>query len=1122
MSNFKFLKDLNDFRDLYEYCSTSEFFVTSKPDISASFSRKALEFVVKTIYQLKLGYVPKQATLFELVDNNIFASFISDRETMTSLHFIRKIGNLAIHNEKITKPQAMACLENLHFFVGEVLISLDVIKDYEPFDKNILGAQEQINDIPTKPVEINEQIISKYADKINSNTVLKTKRSMPEAETRKLYIDCWLKEAGWDVLEIKNQKLPTKAGIEIEVKGMPNDHDLGYCDYVLFGRDGKPLAVVEAKKKDVSPIKGENQAQLYADCLEKEYGIRPVVYYTNGYETRIIDGLGYPARTIYGFHTIDELELLIQKRGTCQIKDLTVNDKISGRPYQKMAITSVCEHFNKMNRKALLVMATGTGKTRTAISLVDILKRNNFAKNILFLADRVELVKQAKKNFVKLLPHESVCVLSDKLAKKELDARIVFSTYQTMINYIDKEDKKFGIGRFDLIIVDEAHRSIFNKYRAIFLYFDSLLVGLTATPRSEVDRSTYTMFGLEDGYPNFHYELDEAVQDGYLVGYNVFDRTSEIMKRGFKYSDLSPEEIAEIETEYAITMDGEYNLDYDVIDKNTEVSGNKLFKKFFNKDTIRKVLKELMRDGLKVNNGENIGKSIIFAPNHKTAEMVVEEFKKMYPKYGNDYCALIDNYVTYAGDLIEKFGISNKLPQIAVSVDMLDTGIDVPEVLNLVFFRAVKSKIKFLQMIGRGTRLCENIRVYSPTRDYFEGRIDEPDMNIQKDKQGFYIFDYCDNFRFFDTYVESKKSGISLNLTQRIFNMKSELVFGLQALEYQKDSYCVEYREKLVKELRRDIDRLSPDQILVKENLQYVDKFREEEKWQYISKIDLQELKSHVTELVSPTAEDELAKIFDLKIFNIEVSLLDKSQDSTRSQNAVIVIAQALANMTTIPQVRNHINMIEKVQTKQYWENLTIQGLEELRQELRDLIKFVDNSKVSKVYEIDINDTITENGSHTGVNIAGIKTYEQKVIDYLAENSDKEVIQKIKNLEKINTNDLKELENILWNELGTKEDYFKFTEKENLAVFVRSIVGLDQQAINLKFGQFLTENMLNSRQQEFVKTVISYVRENGDVTFDNLVNSSPFDNIDIIRMFGDKIYIVQKIVEQLHGAVVCA
>lgn len=1124
MTNFEYLKELKDFKELYDFCDTSESFVLSRPDISASYSRKALEYLVKTIYMIKLNYVPQNATLFELVDNYMFASFVSDKETIASLHFIRKIGNNAVHNVKTTKAQALACLENLHFFVGEILISLGVIKDYPPFDKSLIIPQKETKptSLPSQDIVINPDDVSKYKDKIKSDTVLQIKRTMPEAETRKLYIDCWLQEAGWDVLTIENQKLPAKAGIEIEVHGMPNDKGIGFCDYVLFGRDGKPLAVVEAKKKDVSPIKGENQAQLYANCLEKEYGVRPVVYYTNGYETKIIDGLGYPSRTIYGFHTIDELEALVQKQGKREITDFNVDTNIAGRPYQIMAIRSVCDHFNKMNRKALIVMATGTGKTRVSIALVDILKRNNFIKNVLFLADRIELVNQAKKNFVKLMPAESVCVLSDKSAKKDLDARLVFSTYQTIINYIDNDKKTFGIGRFDLIIIDEAHRSIFNKYRAIFHYFDSLLVGLTATPRNEIDKNTYTTFGLDDGIPNFHYELDEAVKDRYLVSYNVYDRTSEIMKRGFKYSDLSPKEVAEIETEYAITMDGEYNLDYDVLGEDKQVSGNQLFKKFYNRDTIKKVLKELMRDGLKVNSGENIGKTIVFAPNHKTAEMVVEEFKKLYPQYGNDYCVLIDNYVTYASNLIERFGTRDKLPQIAVSVDMLDTGIDVPDVLNLVFFRAVKSKIKFLQMIGRGTRLCENIRVFSPSRDFFEGRISEPDMNYQQDKQGFYIFDYCDNFRFFDNFKEKATGKQSLNLTQRIFNMKSELIFGLQALEYQQDNFCVNYRNSLIEQVRADVNKLSPMQILVKESLQYVDKFKADETWQYLSKLDLQELKAHITELVSPNADDELAKIFDLKILNIEVSLIDKSQDSTKSQNAIIVIAQALSNMTTIPQIRPHMDTIIKLQTREFWDNITIEILEDLRKELRDLIKFIPDGEKSKVYVIDINDTITDNGNRAGVNIAGMKTYEQKVIDYLAENSNKEVIKKIKNLEKINENDLHELESILWSELGTKEDYFKFTQKDNLAVFVRSIVGLEQQAVNEKFGQFLTENVLNSRQQEFVKTIISYVRENGDVTFDDLVNNSPFDNINIIRMFGDKIYIVQKIVEQLHGAVMCA
>lgn len=1125
MSNFDFLSNLMDFKELYGYCTTSEDFVLSRPDISASYSRKALEYIVKSVYQLKLNYVP-EGTLFDLIDNVIFSSFIADQETLASLHFIRRIGNSAIHNQKVNSRQSMECLENLHFIVGEILKKLKVIKGYSTFDKSITKSENNKFTLivaDDKPITINKDSIEKYQGKITSETILGVKRKMPEAETRKLYIDCWLNEAGWDVLTTKGQILPGKACIEIEVAGMPNEHNLGYCDYVLFGRDGKPLAVVEAKKKDVSPIKGEHQAQLYADCLEKKYGVRPVVYYSNGYETRIIDGLGYPSRSVYGFHTISELESLIQKRGRKAIVDMNVDNNIANRPYQKMAITSVCEHFNRMNRKALIVMATGTGKTRVAISLVDVLKRNNFAKNVLFLADRIELVKQAKKNFVKLMPSESVCVLSEKGAKKDVNARILFSTYQTMINYIDKEDKDFGIGRFDLIIVDEAHRSIFNKYRAIFNYFDCLLVGLTATPREEIDRNTYSMFGLEDGIPNFHYELSEAVKDGYLVGYNVFDRTSDVMKRGFKYSDLPPEKVAEIETDYAVTMDGEYNLDYDVINKeDKQVSGNKIFKKFYNRDTVKKVLRELMRDGLKVNNGENIGKTIIFAPNHRTAEMVVDEFKILFPKLGNDYCALIDNYVTYAEDLIESFGITNKLPQIAVSVDMLDTGVDVPDVLNLVFFRPVKSKIKFLQMIGRGTRLCSNIRAFSPSREYFEGRISEPDFGVQIDKQGFYIFDYCDNFRFFDNYQEKPKTATSLNLTQRIFNMKSELVYGLQALEYQEQQFCVDYRNSLIKELRADINDLKPSQILVKENLQYVDKFKVDDTWDYLSKIDVQELKSHIAELVSPNSGDELAKIFDLKVLNIEVSLLDRTQDSTKSQNAVIVIAQALSMMTTIPQIRPHIQTIKNVQTKSFWENITIEQLEEMRKELRDLVKFLDGEERSKVYVVDVNDTITENGQRTGINIAGIKTYEQKVIDYLAEHSDNPVIKKIKNIEPIDENDLKSLESILWNELGTKEDYLKVTEKENLAVFVRSIVGIDQQMINSKFGEFLSSNVLNSRQQEFVKTIINYVRENGDITRSNLVNSIPFENYNIVEIFGEKINILMAIVDQLHNAVACA
>ncbi|MBO7442445.1 MAG: DEAD/DEAH box helicase family protein, partial [Paludibacteraceae bacterium] len=538
----------------------------------------------------------------------------------------------------------------------------------------------------------------------------------------------------------------------------------GYADYVLFGSNGKPLAVVEAKRTSKSPDAGKHQAELYADCLEAKYGVRPVIYYTNGFETYIIDGLGYPPRRLYSFHTATDLELMIQKRSRHDINDFKVNGKITDRDYQKMSIKAVCEHFNKKHRKGLIVMATGTGKTRVAISLVDILTRNEWVKNALFLADRTSLVNQAHKNFVKLLPNMTTCVLSDD-SDHDLNARLTFSTYQTMINHIDTEDKTFSVGRFDLIIIDEAHRSIFGKYGAIFNYFDSLLIGLTATPRDEVDRSTYEIFEMEQGEPNFAYELEEAVADGYLVNYIGIKRGSKIMREGIKYDELSPEEKAQLEKVF----------EYERINKALEgepgrdIAASEIFTYIFNDDTISHVLQDLMSNGLKIKGSEEIGKTIIFAYNHRHAEMIVEKFNKLFPEYGPDYCALIDNYVTYADDLIDKFADKNKEPQIAVSVDMLDTGIDVPEVINLVFFKQIRSKIKFMQMVGRGTRLCKDL--FGPG----------------KDKECFYIFDWCGNLDYFGKGNEGVGTKATISLTERIFNLRSEIAYYLQAEEYQED-----------------------------------------------------------------------------------------------------------------------------------------------------------------------------------------------------------------------------------------------------------------------------------------------------------------------------------------------
>ncbi|MBR6561233.1 MAG: DEAD/DEAH box helicase family protein, partial [Alistipes sp.] len=526
-----------------------------------------------------------------------------------------------------------------------------------------------------------------------------------EAETRRMYIDLMLREAGWQILDTEGLIQPSKACIEVELQGMPNSHDVGYADYVLFGSNGKPLAVIEAKRTSVSPVKGKHQAELYADCLEQRYGVRPVIYYTNGFQTYVIDGLGYPPRRLYSFHTENDLEWMIQQRGRKDITDFTIKDNITDRHYQKTAIKAVCEHYNTKHRKGLLVMATGTGKTRVAISLVDVLKRNGWVKNVLFLADRTSLVKQAHKNFVKLLPNETTSVLNEG-GERDMNAKITFSTYQTMINFIDTDEKPFSVGRFDLIIIDEAHRSIFGKYGAIFNYFDAMLIGLTATPRDEVDKSTYDIFEMEQGSPNYAYELEDAVSDGYLVNYVGFKRGTMILKEGIKYSNLTEEEKTQMERiwEYEKTRKA---LDGD--DYHRDIANNEMFTYIHNLDTIDKVLQDLMENGLKVQSGERIGKTIIFAYRHLHAELIVERFNALYPEYGAGFCALIDNQVTYARDLIDKFEKRDCEPQIAVSVDMLDTGIDVPDVLNLVFFKPVKSKIKFMQMIGRGTRLSQGV-----------------------------------------------------------------------------------------------------------------------------------------------------------------------------------------------------------------------------------------------------------------------------------------------------------------------------------------------------------------------------------------------------------------------------
>ena len=1014
--------------------------------------RGVLTDAIDYIYESTNTHKPEKASLLELVDSDVLANYVQDSDVINSLHYVRILGMNAEHDQKIKKTADKLAYDNLAYFIG------------------LIEAQEK-----------------------GTRAQYQKPPYMSEANTRKLYIDLYLKEAGWDVLDAENVAIAGKAGIEIKVEGMPNAQGIGFCDYVLYGRDGKPLAIVEAKKTSVSPEKGRHQVDLYGECMKAIYGYKHILYYTNGYVTKVIDGI-YPDRTVMAFHTIDELELMMQRRNRGNITDLKISDRITNRPYQKMAITNLCEWLNQRHRRGLLVMATGTGKTRVAISLVDVLSRNNWVKNVLFLADRTSLVNQAKKNFAKLLPNMSICELSGN-EEKDYNARLMFCTYQTMINYIDAEDKRFTSGRFDLIIIDEAHRSIFNKYGSIFAYFDSLLVGLTATPKSEVDANTYRIFGCESGIPNFDYSLEEAVKDKYLVNYKSFSRTTKLLKRGIKYNELTEDEKRQLD---------EYFVDEPPTPDFT-VSEKELFKKIFNKNTCCEILEELMQYGIKTNGGELLGKSIIFAYNHHHAQMIVDCFHELYPEHPANYCQLIDNYVKYADDLILKFENDDEF-RIAVSVDMLDTGIDVPAVVNLVFFKPVKSKIKFVQMIGRGTRLCENL--------FGEG----------KDKTHFIIFDYCGNFEYFDAHPDGTDGMGGRSLSQRLFEVRLDILHELQRIEYQEQEFARSYYNKTKDLLHAAVYKIKGHsaRMQVRAEMQYVDKYSDYATWESVSPLMVKEIKVHITPLLDSGLEGfDLSIAFDIRMLDIELSMLVQGNTgmATRDVKTVRQVAQyLLTEKASIPQVFAKAEQLKTLVSEQFWDAPSLEKLEQLRVDVRDLMQFLDKSPKKQI-DVNIDDTVEPSGYDGGDTIIDIRTYREKVLDYLIEHSDNEVIHKIQRLEPITNEDLKALEKILWEELGTKEEYEQTTDIDNLAVFVRSLIGLSQEAVNEKFGEYLNGNVLNAQQQEFIRAIINYVRENGDISREDLIEKSPFDNYDILTLFGDNITSVLTIVGILHDSV---
>ena len=1093
MTNFDFLLSEPGFASFGEVAVAAEKIYSIDPAACVLNCRRAMEFAVKWMYSVDSALsMPWDDKLVSLLSTEEFRDIV-DTSLMRRLEYIRKIGNFAAHDgKKITKEQAMLCLQNLWVFMDFVACCYSRNYQSGTFDPAL--PEQSAAPVYVVPPETEIQL----AKLIEENAALKEELTVrreeqqqtytpkpleiSEYKTRKLYIDVMLEDAGWtkgkDWLD------------EVELPGMPNKSEVGYADYVLYGDDGKALAVIEAKRTCVDVAKGRQQAKLYADLLEKQYNRRPVIFLTNGFETRIDDGQ-YPERRVAAVFSKRDLEKMFNLRRMRQPMSLIhVNKNIAGRYYQEEAIKAVCESFDKKNRrKALLVMATGSGKTRTVIALCKVLMEKGWVRDILFLADRNSLVTQAKRSFVNLLPDLSVVNLCED--KTNYSAHCVFSTYQTMYKCIDsvkdeKEQRLFTPGHFDLVICDEAHRSIYNKYRDIFDYFDAPLVGLTATPKDEIDKNTYEIFELQNGIPTYGYELAQAVKDGYLVDFISVETTLKFIQEGIVYDELSEEDREAYENTFE--------------DENGElpesIASSALNEWIFNEDTIREVLRILMKEGLKIDYGNKIGKTIIFAKNHKHAEEILKNFGKEFPQLPG-WAKVIDNYMTYAQSAIDEFSEADKLPQIAISVDMLDTGIDVPEVLNLVFFKKVMSKAKFWQMIGRGTRLC-------------------PGLMDGEDKSKFYIFDFCGNFEFFRMNKGHVNSN-TLALSAMLFSLKAQIIYKLQDMAYQTEE-LIAFRESLVQELLDKVQELDRENFAVKQHLKYVELYSDPDSYKALTFENTLEMTEELAPLIMPDPDDAKALRFDALLYGIELAYLAGKKYS-KARHDLISKVQAVAGVANIPEIMAQQELIQKILKTDYLENAGINEFENIRESIRDLIKYIPVKQI--VYNTNFDDEILSMTFHESeLENDYLADYKAKAEYYVRQHQENEAIAKLKSNIPLTEDDVAELERILWSEVGTKQDYEREIGSVPLGEFVRSVIGLDMTAAKAAFEDYLDSTQLDSRQIYFVNQIVEYIVHNGMMKDLSVLQDSPFtDQGSIVEVFTDlSVWAgIRKAIEQVNA-----
>jgi type I restriction enzyme R subunit len=1108
VSNFAFLQ--TEWPLLHEAATKAECMVHADARAACFYARRTLEMAVAWLYKHDRGLrLPYQDNLSALIHEPTFARVVGEA-VFTKTKVIKELGNQAVHSvRKVLPADAMVATRELFHLCYWLARTYGQRGRPDPglaFNPALLAKPaatapavppqtlDQLQKLEAQLAERDERLstllgttasldaeLARLREEVAAakrvNAATPDTHDYSEAETRDYFIDLLLKEAGW--------QLDAKKNFEIEVTGMPSEQGKGFVDYVLWGDDGKPLALVEAKRTKKGAKVGQQQAKLYADCLEAQYGQRPVIFCSNGYEHWIWDDTFYPPRAVQGFYKKAELALMIQRRtGRKPLATAVIDAGIVERYYQVRTVCRIGETFEKHHlRKALAVMATGAGKTRTVIALADVLMRANWAKRVLFLADRVALVNQAVNAFKRHLPDSSPV---NPVTDKHTEGRVFVSTYPTMMGLIDEAmdgQRRFGVGHFDLIVIDEAHRSVYRKYRAIFEYFDSLLVGLTATPKDEIDHNTYSLFDLEDGVPTDAYPLDQAVADGHLVPPLAVSVPLKFQRDGIKYAQLSEDEKEQWDA-LEWTEDG--------TPPPNEVEAAALNKWLFNTDTVDKALAHLMTKGQKVAGGDRLGKTIVFAKNNDHAEFIAERFNVNYPHYKGEFARVVTYKTVYAQSLIDAFSTRDKAPHIAISVDMLDTGIDVPEVVNLVFFKIVRSRTKFWQMVGRGTRLCPDL--FGPGED----------------KKFFYLFDYCQNLEFFSQNPDTTDGSASESLGTRLFKARLSLIEELDhrgidgqqvnepPAKYGPQPNHPQLRDGTAGHLHHVVAAMNVENFVVRPQRRTVEKFARPEAWKALTVDDHAELAGHIASLPTELVDgDEEAKRFDLLVLRTQLAILQAAPGFGALRDQVRAIASALEEQEAVPAIQAEMVLIQAIAGDEWWNDVTLGMLENARKRLRLLVKLIEKSKKKVVYT----DFTDELGTETTFDLPEVANgldmarFKDKARQFLKAHEDHLALQRLRRGQALTPTDLVELERMLADAGGTPELIQKAAEdKFGLGIFIRSLVGMEREAVAQAFSEVVAGTRATPDQIEFIELIVSELTTNGVMEAGRLYES-PFLDI---------------------------